>query len=663
MDEDREVEIEDDVAEEEEALGYFSADARNAATAQAMGSLVTYFAQAPSWGLQSSKAIGSAEPADEALATFVRMRVAVAGARRLEPVLARLLRHPSFLYSRQAEESLGALTGPLDVGRYVRTRLRHESPRRFPIQTIHRRFVTPENVMAAYAAAWIVAELTRAPLSLIPSKSPEYRAVVESRERCQRLLRHPVLVEASALAFAVRREGTLSGLLDTVGERLRKGQISDRDTYGDLLSWFIDFDPERATANPGMAEWAFYDERFDTKLFEVWSLHLLAAAMEKALGPPTAPMSPLFERSKRSLLEWNFGSLQIRLYFQAALSRLSTYSDFRWHYTEGATGDLRGYPDLAVEIDRVGQTGEVILIDPKLRQRTGPPSDELYKLLGYFGNLSLNQTPCGAIVFYSPSAPRRYRLETDGGGVVMAVGVDPVDATGSRGYFGEMAELVRERANISQALIAQFRNLAERDGHNDEALAALIQSTAVTGMLTYVATLPATTLAPTRKVTAAQLAPIWERLSPDTQTMLVTAEFFGTSAPNDADHSGPLLGLAATCERLVFELLLEAVNLSHPGVLEAEATLGTVIRWLSDACRNTPHSTEGTAIRSELDTFPQYDRLAVCHTTGDLRRLNVNYRIPAAHREVVPHQMWVEGRSLVVDATTGLVVRLVNALT
>jgi hypothetical protein len=47
--------------------------------------------------------------------------------------------------------------------------------------------------------------------------------------------------------------------------------------------------------------------------------------------------------------------------------------------------------------------------------------------------------------------------------------------------------------------------------------------------------------------------------------------------------------------------------------------------------------------------------------TGDLRRLNVDFRIPAAHRELVPQRLWADGRSLIIDPTAGLLERLIDA--
>jgi hypothetical protein len=145
--------------------------------------------------------------------------------------------------------------------------------------------------------------------------------------------------------------------------------------------------------------------------------------------------------------------------------------------------------------------------------------------------------------------------------------------------------------------------------------------------------------------------------------MLVTAEYFGLTAPGEADHSGPLLGLAASCERLLYERFLTPCIQANPGLLEDGATLGTVIRWLTDAARAHPRTPEGEVVHTALQSGQFGSLASVAHTTGDLRRLNVEYRIPAAHREVVPEDLWKAGRVLVLDPGNGLLVRLLSSLT
>jgi hypothetical protein len=145
--------------------------------------------------------------------------------------------------------------------------------------------------------------------------------------------------------------------------------------------------------------------------------------------------------------------------------------------------------------------------------------------------------------------------------------------------------------------------------------------------------------------------------------MLVTAEYFGATAPADADHSGPLLGLAAACERVLFENVLADAARARPDLFPPEATFGTFIRWLTDACRHHPRNPEGVSLAARLARSSAINADALALLIDDLRRLNTHYRIPAAHRDVVSQSLWASGRSLILDPTRGILTRLVQATT
>lgn len=649
--------------ETEAGGGHFSPAARQAATETALPLVTTYFVAGSAWNLQTTPTVAPSGGFDDDLAQFARMRVALAAARRLDPILQRVMANPSFHYGREADESVGSLSGPLDVGRYLRTRLRHDAPRRYPVQVTRRHYATPENTAACYGASWIAAELSRAPLHLIPQTSPEATEVVSQRARFTQLLRQPVLLETRMAALEVRRAAQLPSVLGEASDRLETGRIAAREPYRELLQWFTTFDPDRATAKPGSMEWAFYDERFDTKLFEIWSLQLLADALTDRLGPPLTPIAPLYRRSEGSVLEWHFGPAKVRLYYQPSLANLSDTGQVHWHYQQGVTGDFRGFPDLAIEIQGLGNVRKVVLIDPKLRKRSSVPTEELYKLLGYFGNLQVEQPVLGAIIFYGAEKISRYRLDDDHGGTMYAIGVDPLDLTNSRDEFAQLASLVLRTTGISNDLVTRLRAASSADPEEVAELSTAIRQQAVVEAMLQVANaLPALSLAPIRKTTEAQIAALWSDLSADTQTMLVTAEYFGATAPSDADHSGPLLGLAASCERLLYERLLSGLIAARAGILKEGATFGTVIHWLNDACRRHPRSPEGQFIQAAMLTGRYGSLPDLCQTTDDLRRLNVEYRIPAAHRDVVRQNVWMNGRALVLDPSTGLLARLSRAL-
>jgi hypothetical protein len=331
-------------------------------------------------------------------------------------------------------------------------------------------------------------------------------------------------------------------------------------------------------------------------------------------------------------------------------------------FVEPRNEPLTGFPDIGITVTPITGPPFAILADPKLRRRPSAPTEELYKILGYFGNLA--QSPVlGTILFYSPGDPRSYRLEAKPTGELLALGIDPSDTDAAANAFATIAEQVRKAAGIDQNVIRLLAAAAQNGEASQEATTAIRQNSAVTAMISAAEALPEASLAPVRKTTSATLAAIWDVVSAGTATMLVTAEYFGANAPADADHSGPLLGLAAACERVLFENILAEPMRARPDLFPAGATFGTFIRWLSDACRHHPRDRQGISLAARLARSSSIDADALAVLIDDLRGLNTQYRIPAAHRDVVSQSLWASGRSLILDPTRGILTRLVQATT
>lgn len=647
---------------------YLEPAAREAAIARAISTLGTYFSSGVSVGMRNYRGVQRTRTQGdsvEELLLALRLRVGLAAARRLLQLLNAVLRRPNFRYSLVPVDSVGVVTGQLDTRKYLERLATSETPFIYPTLSIERAHLTPENVMTAYAASWIAYELRDVVTRItLPSHGPESRAITSVLSDLRRITALPAFAVCRPAVRDVFRQRSEVSLVDGVGRRLVAGHVAGARVYQDIVDWLRECFAGLPIARPGDIDWQFYDDRFDSKLFELWCLSGLADQLTAKLGSPIAPMSPMSFRGLRPLLEWKLGPSRVRLHFQEGLAKLGTSENTPWRYVRGASGHLRGLPDIAVEILGLRETRTVILVDPKLRQRDRVPAEEIYKLLGYFGNLQIEQPPLGAIIFYSPASDPVYALKRDGGGELYAIGVDPLREPISEQALSNVANLVLAATGVPERLMTRIQEAAyEGDPLTaQEMTTSARQEATIRAMLQVTARLPEPTLAPYRKSCAAALTKVWSSLSKETQTMLVTAEYFGMTAPDDADHSGPLLGLAAACERLLYERLLNPLLASGTHVLAQDATFGTIIRWLTDASRASPRSPEGSLIRSSMLSGALGDLDSISRVSGDLRQLNVHYRIPAAHRDVVTHDKWVEGRNLVLNPTRGLLVRLCSAI-
>jgi hypothetical protein len=188
-----------------------------------------------------------------------------------------------------------------------------------------------------------------------------------------------------------------------------------------------------------------------------------------------------------------------------------------WRYEDD--GELRGFPDIAVTAENI--TGKTLaLLDPKLRRRATAPTEGIYKLLGYFGNRRHGGTPVGAILYYSPGRFTQYKLSSDRGGELRAIGLDP--AAGDEQFSGA-ADLALRIAGLSGQAVELLRTPGVvTDEDRIEHAAGVRQAIAVESMQRAADALPPATLAPTRKQTAANLHIIWDALRPYGVTGCVT---------------------------------------------------------------------------------------------------------------------------------------------
>lgn len=153
------------------------------------------------------------------------------------------------------------------------------------------------------------------------------------------------------------------------------------------------------------------------------------------------------------------------------------------------------------------------------------------------------------------------------------------------------------------------------------------------------------------------LGPTWDVLPDEVQRMLITAEYFGDQVPDGFDHSGPVLGVFAACERLARERLFDPLRALHPQRFD-RMTLGEIGAVL----RRVPR---GRAPRERLarnwlqQAAVDLGRLAACGAT--IQKTN-RWRIAAAHADLVDKETWDNSHRAILEPNGGLLVRLATAL-
>jgi hypothetical protein len=636
--------------------GQFDSASRTAATTAAMPLLASYFATGAD--TLRSQTVLSVRPDDELgdLLEFIQIRVLLAAAEELEPLLRGILERPSFRYRRVREESVGVIRGRLDTVTYLRRRHEVTAPRRFPVINVVRSHNLPENVLGAWAALALSGALKRLPLHRIPPEAPERRRAERASESLRRLANHAAFTDCVDAAAAAWRTGSHRVIVERALSRIRSGRVPNATNYEALAHWVDSYNPAEIALDPGTVPWLFYNETFDTRLFELWCLHYLIDALTTKLGPPTSSRL-LVDRSGGAIAAWSIGAVTVEVWFQAGLVKTNV-GDPRWTYeprerdTSTPTGPFGGIPDITVVVQQPGQPRRPIILDPKLRQRRSVPGGEIYKVLGYFGNVPSGHPNRGVILFHGPKGSQRsYRISDGGSGEILAVAVDPLDHEDASDRFDDLAAFIIESIPGS----TMTRALGPTDPDSPDSIESWVDSVQTQAVAEMASAISPDSLERSRKALRANLLTTWDKLDDDTQRMLATAEHFGGGVTPDMDHSGPLLGLAAGCERLL-RVFMRGLGVSLPEKL----TLGQMLRVADDACQGDQSATS-TAVRAAL-VDRGIDLAGLHDLIVDLFVLNADFRIPAAHADVLEEDQWFRGRAAILLGSDAALPRVVRVL-
>lgn len=571
---------------------------------------------------------------DFRLLAALRLRSALAAAAPILTAIEGVAVRPTFRYALQSTESVGHLAGTLDVPRYASRSYWDGGPPTYPVTNVYRSSLTPENVLTAYSALWMQRELREALEGCdAPPRAPETQAATELDGNFERLLSSPALADCRSAAADVLRRGAEESLLDGVQARLRRGEVAHAEPYQAVLDAMRHLQEAGPTGLPGTQAWSFYDEAFDTRLFELWCAFSVAIALSGALATEVPPVHPDWSGSGLTFT-WQRPSGTLELYMQKSLHLVDDAKQRRWRL-KGTDTYLRGIPDIVVRgITHEGVSRWAIL-DAKLKQRSGPPSEELYKVLGYFGHYVLEHDAQGAILFYAPeqSEPnvRVYVPDPADAGSLIATALNPADRQQSIDGLAEVTDMLLSLLSLPPA---QPTNLSLSDG---EAYVARLLEEMDSAK---VQIMPASLHASRRRLSALLGSDVWERLDVDCRDMLATGEHVGFTLDQEGgDFSGPVLSLVAPLEVLLHERLwIRATEGLSRQEKQNRQTLGEVIDAVVRALdgQETPL---GDAIRQEVAR--QALSVPTLRLSLDaLRGVNRDFRRRAAHREKLTAQDW-----------------------
>lgn len=382
-------------------------------------------------------------PAED-LVRALRLRIAIQAAGSLVATADAIDRQPTFRYVRRHLTSRGEVRGSLDLARLSRGGPRTGSPV-FPVTVVERAHSLPENVSLCAALLLVHRELDLA-RELVTSRlknGPEFVAARVLSERVERVLARPWLVDVRDGSVEALRRGTITGVAEAADRRVIAGHTSSPHHYKRVIDWMLRFLEGVPTQTAGEIDWSFYGRDFDETLFEIWCLMQLRKRMTQEFGGDQGTWSyghkqPVFSTDSSG------GAEQLALFTQKSPTRVvGRHPSWRSARSslEKPRKPLQGVPDYTV----TGRNGGFVFVDAKLRDRATRPTEEIYKMLGYFNNFVGDEPMLGAIIYYA-KAPREtaYEVfENDAGGQVLAFSVDPDRPDASEDGWSELLNLLR----------------------------------------------------------------------------------------------------------------------------------------------------------------------------------------------------------------------------
>lgn len=640
--------------------GALSAAGRAAAVKSALTLVGQYFAsgnqplivQAAPGGRQRDEGADLTE-----LLAGLRLRAALAAAKRLHELLNRIVRRATFRYELRQVDSTGAVTGQLDIARYALARVTTTDGTTYPILEVQRSQRTPENTLAAYVIRWLLNELKRVvAASGISATAAEYREYRYQRLELERVLRLPAFAACEPEAAQINRSRKERQLLATVRRRLARREISNPTPYAELASWVERSMRGEPAIDVDQLDWSFYGDRFDTKLFELWCLHVLAEEISRQLATPTPAVGAQW-RAGGPAYSWLQYAGKIDIYFQRSLPAIAPSYTASWRRSDSPQSPLRGIPDIVVSATpRDRSARRLAIVDPKLRQRGGPPTEELYKLLGYAENFGLSDDLLGAILFYTTAGdhPSGYKyVKADGGpGGLFALRLNPVVGALNQQALEPLVTAVLALLKIPR-LDEGRSSPPDIDGDDSEPyLEARRKELVAFGESLG----PGVINASRNRVSAIVGQDRWTRLSADARTMLATADHLGFTLMADAnssieevlDFSGPIIGLCASVESVVHDHLIgPAIDAQQPLPASwGSATLGAVVNLVVETLAGV-NRVHHRRLRSYVQAAV-IDQSELAGLATSLRDLNKRFRIPAAHRAVLSASDWLAAWRVVV---------------
>jgi len=332
----------------------------------------------------------------------------------------------------------GEIQGRLNVGKYTKNIAQARFPKEYPCVVKSRTYASPENIYVIFIINNVLKMLDEFKRFLLSKGNAAFSelALIEHHFRAFKVFsKKAYFKECQDSANQIMKsygDHYPDDLRNLIVSRIHKGKIRNSHIYKQIFDWYNTYKYgsvlELSTQKLSVLR---YSDDFANRLFELWCLYSIKETFVSSFDAVLIEENNIMDVGDGFVYKLSVptgGVLEI--YYQKGASLYwDTEDELIWKYIkDGSSRGLRGIPDISIRY--IAKEDALVMIDIKNRVRTaGANSEEIYKMIGYFGNFkkafeerfSNGVKKQGALIFRNDLIPSDEYLESDSGYRLMTI--------------------------------------------------------------------------------------------------------------------------------------------------------------------------------------------------------------------------------------------------
>lgn len=580
----------------------------------------------------------------------------------------------------------GEIQGRLNVGKYTKNIAQARFPKEYPCVVKSRTYASPENIYVIFIINNVLKMLDEFKRFLLSKGNAAFSelALIEHHFRAFKVF--------SKKAYFKECQDSANQIIKSYGDhypddlrnlivsRIHKGKIRNSHIYKQIFDWYNTYKYgsvlELSTQKLSVLR---YSDDFANRLFELWCLYSIKETFVSSFDAVLIEENNIMDVGDSFVYKLSVptgGVLEI--YYQKGASLYwDTEGELIWKYIkDGSSRGLRGIPDISIRY--IAKEDALVMIDIKNRVRTaGANSEEIYKMIGYFGNFkkafeerfSKGVKKQGALIFRNDFISSDEYLESDSGYRLMTISAGISDNQEiNMSQFKKLCKYVLDVQGIdgtTSEIMGSFSQAQKKigssiDSESDEYIFELNERNHATiQQLFSYGDLAKQLPGYKDKLETDHFPHVWNSLSVKTQDILAMAEclYSGVSACETADYAPICLEYCRALEVEMNELIfgpfkatsnvnsLAQRNYFYDKLKEPrDMTLGECV-FLLDKCSHRAYPL--VELRRKIQHDIKHNAKLLGDAVDILRGLNETIRRLSAHTTVMTYDDLVMTRQRV----------------